>query len=113
WMAAPGCTCAVLAMALVRARRIKIEGAERAAPLFLLPDYRTPIHFARVSQRDFTGIKGVIDFLVGEKLMWRVARRKRDLHLFPDRVETIAGDGIDYRDKWQPAGQTVIRLVDE
>src|SRR5882762_1211040 len=42
-----------------------------------------------------------------------MARRKGNLHFFPDRVEAIAGDSIDHRNKRLPSRQTRVRLVDE
>src|SRR5438876_552417 len=76
------------------------------------PNDGAPINLARERERDFAGIEGGFDFGVGEQLSRRMARREGNLHFFPDRVETIGGDGINYRNKRLASGQTGVRLVD-
>src|SRR6266436_7259822 len=42
-----------------------------------------------------------------------MALREGNLHFFPDRVEAIAGDSINHRNKRLASRQTGVRLVDE
>ena len=79
----------------------------------LPPNDWAPIDFARECERDFASAEGGFDFSIGEELTWRMARREADLHLFPDWVEAIAGDGIDHGNKRLVSWQAGVRLVDE
>ena len=45
--------------------------------------------------------------------MRRMSRREGNLHFFPDRIEAIAGDSVNHRNKRCASGQTRVRLVDE
>src|SRR6266404_2278263 len=42
-----------------------------------------------------------------------MARREGNLYFFPDRIEAIAGDGINHRNKRLASRQTRVRLVDK
>src|SRR5438105_880492 len=79
----------------------------------LRPNHRTPINLACECERDFTGVKSCFDFSIGKQLSRRVAAREGNLHLFPDRIETIARDSIDHRNKRLASGQTGVRLVNK
>ncbi len=74
---------------------------------------RAPINFSGEREGDFAGIGGGQDLVVGEELMRCMALGEGDLHLFPNWIESIRGDGINHGDKRLSAGQAGVGLIDE
>src|SRR2546421_8115415 len=86
-----------------------------ARPLMvrLRPNNGAPVNFACEPERDFAGSDRSSDLVVGEELSRRMTGREGDLHFFPDRVEAVAGDSVNHRNKGLTSGQTGVRLVNE
>src|SRR6266567_4310671 len=73
----------------------------------------TPINLTSELERYFAGVHGGPDFVIGEQLVRCMASREGNLDFFPDRIEAIAGNCINDRNKRLTSGQTEVRLIDE
>src|SRR5438093_3102220 len=79
----------------------------------LSPGDRTAVHLVGYVQVDLSGQKSVVNLVIRTQLEGGGAVDEMNLHFHPERIETVALDGVNHTDERLVHGQTFIRHEDE
>ena len=79
----------------------------------LFADDRAAVQFVRDGKSNFAGLRGVGNFIIGKELARSMAGPEVDLDFEPERVETIALNGIKDTDERLAAWQTGIGHIND